>query len=308
MAEAAGVLERHFLTLKSLFVPLVTHPRVAQLIKWAVYIGLAVNFYFYFLDDLRAFRTALPEDVSLADLLTNFSTTIDIIGWFGLIILFELETYALPDEAFTPRMVNLLRLGRAACYSLILYAAYGYTVETLDSYGVSLVEGVTSLCQVAGQNIFLQLDAVRFEEISTANCTVLSSDSTFYNLNGEIALVGNSVLPHLQIMGWVDIINAYVWLAVVALIEAEVWLQEKDRFGSRSLQVVRLVKSLCYLVLIGNGVIWAASGYYMWSWDAFLWIFGFWAIEFNLAYWEKIRTLELAEMKTAPAGAVAADC
>ena len=242
--------------------------------------------------------------MSLDDLFTNFSTTIDIIGWFGLIILFEMETYALPDEAFTRRMVNLLRTGRAACYLLILYAAYGYTAEAMDAYVVTLVEGIDSLCQVAGQGIFVQLDQVRFEEVTAANCATLGSDSAFYNLDGEVALVGESLLPHLRLMGWLDILNAYVWIAVVALIEVEVWLQENDRFGSRSLLAVRLVKSLGYLVLIGNGVTWGVSGYYMWSWDAFLWIFGFWAIEFNLAYWEKLRVAELAQRKTAPAGAV----
>jgi hypothetical protein len=304
MNGEAKSVQHHWVTLKSLFIPLLTHPQIAQVIKWTVYISLTINFYLYWLDDLRSFRSALPEDVSPGDLFTNFSTTIDVIGWLGLIVLFELETYALPDEAFTKRLVNVLRLGKVICYTLIFYAAYGYTVEALDTMNVSLVENISSLCQVAGQGIFIQLDQIRFEEITLANCGGLSGDSVFYNLDGEIAMVGASLLPHLRMMGWIDIVNAYVWLAVVALIEVEVWLQTKDRFGSRSLLAVRLVKSLFYLVLIANGVIWAASGYYMYAWDAFLWIFGFWAIEFNLAYWEKLRLEELAEIKTAPAGAV----
>jgi hypothetical protein len=157
---------------------------------------------------------------------------------------------------------------------------------------------------VAGQGVSFQVDQVWFEEITSANCTSLSTDTAFYNLDGEVALVGESLLPHLHMMGWLDIVNAFVWLAVVALIEVEVWLQTKDRFDSLALALVRLVKSLCYLVLIGNGIIWGASGYIMYAWDAFLWIFGFWAIEFNLAYWEKERKEELAETKTAPSGAV----
>jgi hypothetical protein len=304
MQAQARTVQHHWVTLKSLFLPLLVHPRAAQLIKCTVYAGLFINGYFYFMDDLLAYRSALPEDASLDDLFTNFSTTIDLIGWLGLIALFELETYALPDEAFTARLLRGLRLGRALCYASILYAAYGYTAEALDAHAATLVEGVTSLCQVAGQGLALQVDQVLFEEITAANCAALSVDSRFYNLDGEIALVGESLLPHLRLMGWLDISNAYVWLLVVALIEAEVWLQEKDRFGSRALLAVRLVKSLGYLVLIGNGVAWAFSGYYMWAWDASLWIFGFWAIEFNLAYWEKLRLEELAQTETAPGGAV----
>lgn len=305
MGAEARTVVHHWVTLKSLFVPLLVHPRAAQFIKFVVYAGLFTNGYFYFMDDLLAYRSALPEDASLDDLFTNFSTSIDLVGWLGLIVLFELETYALPDEAFTRRLIRGLRLGRAVCYSSILYAAYGYTAEAMDAYTVTLMEGVESLCQVVGQGLSLQVDQVWFEEITAENCAALSADTRFYHLDGEIALVGESLLPHLRLMGVLDILNAYVWLAVVALIEVEVWLQENDRFGSRSLLVVRLVKSLGYLVLIGNGVAWGVFGYYMWSWDAFLWIFGFWAIEFNLAYWEKLRVAEIAETKTAPAGAVA---
>ena len=299
------VVKRHLVTLKSIFIPLLTHPKVAQFIKFLVYAGLLINSWFYVMDDIRSMNSALPADASLDDLFTNFATTIDLVGWLGLIVLFELETYALPDEAFTGRVVAVLRSGRALCYLSIFYAAYGYTAEAFDAFTVTLVEGVSSLCDVAGQGIFFQVDQIRFEEITASSCAALSADSAFYHLDGEVALVGESLLPHLRLMGWLDIINAYVWLLVVGLIEVEVWLQENDRFGSRSLMVVRLTKSLGYLALIANGVIWGFSGYLMWAWDAFLWIFGFWAIEFNLAFWEKIRTLELAQMKTAPEGAVA---
>ncbi len=137
------------------------------------------------------------------------------------------------------------------------------------------------------------------------NCATLSADTRFYTLDGEVALVPESLLPHIQLMGWLDISNSYVWIFVVALIEAEVWLQTRDRFASTRLLVVRSVKTLAYLVLIGNGVTWALHGYYLYAWDAFLWIFGFWAIEFNLAYWEQERLKELAEeARSAPAGSI----
>jgi hypothetical protein len=45
--------------------------------------------------------------------------------------------------------------------------------------------------------------------------------------------------------------------------------------------------------LIANGVVWAFGGYGLFAWDAFLWIFGFWAIELNLAEWELDRVQEL---------------
>jgi hypothetical protein len=39
---------------------------------------------------------------------------------------------------------------------------------------------------------------------------------------------------------------------------------------------------------------WFFYGYALYTWDAFLWIFGFWAIELNLAEWEQERLKELS--------------
>ena len=47
------------------------------------------------------------------------------------------------------------------------------------------------------------------------------------------------------------------------------------------------IRDSFYLVLIGVMLVWLFTGYYLYSWDAFLWIFGFWAIELNLAEWEQ---------------------
>ncbi len=291
-------VKRQLLTLKTLFIPLLTHPRIAQAIKYSVYAGLAINTGFYLLDDYGAMLATLPEDASLGELLTTFATSIDMFAWLGLIALFELETFALPDEAFTQRITHLLRVGRALCYLSIVYAAYGYTVEAMDTHLVTLVAGVNDLCQVAGQGAALQVDVIHYVEIVAANCGNLSADTRFYQLDGEVALVPESMLSHIRLMGWLDISNAYFWILVVALIEVEVWLQTADRFASTRLQVVRSIKTLCYLVLIGNGVIWGLHDYYLYAWDAFLWIFGFWAIEFNLAYWERERMQELSAAQT----------
>ncbi len=57
---------------------------------------------------------------------------------------------------------------------------------------------------------------------------------------------------------------------------------------------------LLYAVLIGNCLVWLFTGYYVWSWDAFVWIFGFWAIELNLAEWELERSKEIASQPPGP--------
>ena len=59
------------------------------------------------------------------------------------------------------------------------------------------------------------------------------------------------------------------------------------------MSAVRQAKTFFYLLLIFNIFIWFYQDYPRYAWDAFLWIFGFWAIELNLAEWEMERVEEL---------------
>ncbi len=282
------------LTIKSLLVPLLTHPKVAQFVKYTVYLGLLINFGFYVVDDYTAWKAALSPESPLSESIMQFSTTIDMSAWIGLIIVFELETYLLSDEAFTSLVNRVFVAFRVVFYLMIFYAAFGYTVLALDNFEFTRLDGTSSPCQYADEGKWMQLDVNDWAEITSDNCAELSEDTVFYRIGEDLSIISESSLSHVQNMGWVDICNAFFWLIVVFLIELEVWLQSRDRFSSKSLVVVRQVKSLLYLVLIGNGVIWFFTGYYVYSWDAFLWIFGFWAIELNLAEWEQERLEELA--------------
>ena len=288
------------LTIKSLLVPLLTHPTVAQFVKWTVYLSLIVNFGFYLVDDYQVHVATLPPDASLNDVLTTWSTSIDMLAWLGLVFLFELETYALPEEAFKKWVTGVLRVGRLLCYLSIAYAAYGYTFLVLENYDVQEIVGLTDLCTIAGQGTWMQINAIDYLEITAANCASLTNDTVFFRISDDLAVTPASVLYHSQWIGWFDVINAVVWLIVVFLIEVEVWLQSHDRFSSRALTAVRVIKTIFYLELIFNALVWLLNGYPLYAWDAFLWIFGFWAIELNLAEWERDRLQELSREANAP--------
>ena len=283
--------------IKSFLIPLLTRPRIAKVIKYSVYFALIVNFGFYVSDDYLAFKAALPENAPLADIIQQFSTTIDTIAWVGLVFLLELETYALPDEAFEGWIPKAMHAARVICYISIVYAAFGYTAETLENFELSSITGINNVCQLADQGTSLQIDTITYVEITTENCVALSTDSEFYRISDEVSIIDGATLQHVQWMGWIDVNNAFVWIIVVLLIELEVWMQATDRFSSRALTVARQTKTFLYLVLIVNGIIWAMTSYALYAWDAFLWIFGFWAIELNLAEWEQERVQELRAAK-----------
>lgn len=291
---AKAIESSNIFTIKSLLIPLLTRPRVAQVIKWAVYLALIVNFGIYFYDDWMAHKSALASDAPWSDVLKQFSTSIDVAAWLGLVFLFELETYALPDEAFKAWVTKSMRAVRIVCYVSIAYAAYGYTAATLDNYDVRAVTGITNLCQLADQGTALQLDTIAYAQITSENCASISAGPPFYRISGDVSVIDGPTLAHVQRLGWVDVVNAFVWLIVVFLIEVEVRMHSTDRFGSRSLKSVRQLMAVFYVELIINAVVWGVTGYPMYAWDAFLWIFGFWAIELNLAEWEQERAQELA--------------
>ncbi|MBT5723240.1 MAG: hypothetical protein HON77_20410 [Gammaproteobacteria bacterium] len=283
-----------FISIKQVLLPLLAHPRVAFLLKWFVYVWLCINFLQYVLDDILAYNSSLAADASLADIILTFRTTIDTAAWLVLIVVFELETYALPDAAFTRWLDRIFIAIKGLCYTCIAYAAYGYFADTLELYDLIALGHIDDLCSLAGQGLFLQLDAADYSEISLSSCSALHAGSEFFQIRGQTSIVSASELGSIRTMGWLDFGNAIVWIVVVILIDVEVHLQNADQFDSKRLAYARLFKMLGYGFLIGACLMWFFYGYALYTWDAFLWIFGFWAIELNLAEWEQERVKELS--------------
>ena len=274
--------------------PLLARPGVVQVIKYVVYLSLLINFVVYIHDDYLAWQSSLPPGAPIGAILTTFSTSIDMAAWVGLIFLFELETYALPESAFTRWIISAMRLGRTLCYVGILYAAFGYSIEAMKNYRVTEIPNINNACQMAGQELHMQMNSIEYQEITKDNCSLISSATVFYRIDKNVSVIDRTKLEHVQWMGWLDICNAFTWIFVVLLIEVEIWMQNRDRFRGRVLDAARQTKTFLYLVLIANAFAWFITDYYIYTWDAFLWIFGFWVIELNLAEWEIGRLQEIS--------------
>ena len=273
---------------------MLSHPRFAHTAKYIVYTSLLINGVLYVRDDLVAVVAALPPDASTLDYFTQVATSLDVVGWLGLVFLFELETYAVPDEKWTAWLTRTVQVVKIACYLAIAGATYGYIYEAIELYDVTRADDVPELCAVADQGIAVQTNQWEYVDVTSDNCATLSDGGPFYRVANEVSLIDEPMLGHLRFQGWVDVQNAIVWLIVVFLIEVEISLQNRDRFSGRTMSTVRVSKSLFYAVLIFNIFIWFYQDYPRYAWDAFLWIFGFWAIELNLAEWELERREELS--------------
>ena len=89
------------------------------------------------------------------------------------------------------------------------------------------------------------------------------------------------------------------WLLVIWAIELSIWLQNRNVTGG-PLMVASNAARFFYFVLFMDAAWWLYTGHWVWAWDQFLWICGFWAIENNLSEWRDWIRWGQAESTTAP--------
>ena len=88
-------------------------------------------------------------------------------------------------------------------------------------------------------------------------------------------------------LAWVDVINAGVWLLVVAVLEIDVWLQEHHRYEGLALKASNAIKFVLYSMLLLAAIYWGFKGDFVDFWDAFLWLVAFVFIELNVFEWRE---------------------
>ena len=258
-----------------------------QLVKWTVYSLLLLNWAYYAVEEFYIASHVLPNGGTFLQWTEEFATTIDEFAWFGLLFMFELETYSL-DEALEKPWVKWSVHGmRLVCYVFLAHTVYARVNTMVDVNAVVPSTEITNLCQVAGQDISFGSN-YRYEIVTAENCDTLSNGSVFYMLEPTVITDSNGFELEKKHV-WVDFQDAVIWLLVVWAIELAVWLQNRDITGG-ALMVVSHGARVGYAVLLIHAAFWAWTGHWVWGWDQFLWIAGFWAIERNLSEWrEEIR-------------------
>lgn len=256
----------------------------AQLVKWTVYSLLLLNWGYYAVEEFYISSHVLRQGGTFLQWTEEFATTIDEFAWFGLLFMFELETYSL-DQSLNKRWVRWSIHGmRLVCYVFLAHTVYARVNSMVDVFAVEPSTAITSLCQVADQDISFGAN-FRYEIISSDNCTTLSNDSVFYMLEPSVITDRDGFAMEKKQV-YFDFQDALMWLLVIWAIELTVWLQNRGITGG-ALMVVGHAARLGYIVLLSHAVFWAWSGHWLWSWDQFLWIAGFWAIERNVSEWRE---------------------
>lgn len=272
----------------------VSRSALFQAFKYVVYVLLAMNVYWFFDEESSAAAVQFTNGVPLADLIEAYSATIDTAAWVVLLLMFELETYVLEDDNFTPTITWSLHGLRILCYVFIVSAFFGYIANLTFLYETSLLASIKDVCRLptGGWSWAVTLD--EYATITATNCASYTSGLPLYAFNGVQAVVDSAGLTDIRRLAWVDVINAAVWLLVVLILEVDVRLQEHGRLQGVALAASNASKFVLYSALLLAAVYWGLKGDFVDFWDAFLWLVAFVFIELNIFEWRQEDALEAA--------------
>ena len=78
---------------------------------------------------------------------------------------------------------------------------------------------------------------------------------------------------------WLDVLNAGVWVLIVAILELEIYLKSSKLVGTKFFITYKAFKGLLYLILVVDVFYWWWLDAPWDAWDAFLWLVAFFFIE-----------------------------
>jgi len=268
--------------------------RLYQLFKYTVYAFLTFNIYLFFDEEFAAAALQFPNGIAPVDMIEAYSATVDTLAWVVLLLMFELETYALDDDKFTRTTTWLLHGLRAICYAFIVYAFYGYIANLAFVVDTVSLAGVSDVCALLPGEWSWATTLDEYERITAANCASWSEAGVFVQFRDLPAIVDPAGLTDIVRLAWVDVINAAVWLLVVLVLEIDVRLQERNRLEGLALRLSSAAKFVLYGILFLAAVYWGIKGDFVDFWDAFLWLVAFVFIELNVFEWREEENLALA--------------
>ncbi|MEE4175718.1 MAG: hypothetical protein V2I57_15845 [Xanthomonadales bacterium] len=257
--------------------------RLYVVFKYAVYLLLTVNLYFFFREEYLAIPALFPEGLNRGNFLEAYSATLDTLAWVVLLWLFELETAVISDERLRGGLKGLLLAIKAVCYVFIVTAFFGYLGAWLQV--TDLAPFLADPCGLVATGGSWMETLDEYPVLDAASCAVLQGES-LVRMNGTAIIGTVSASEAVGRLAMVDVINSGAWLLVVFALEVEVWLQLWDRLGPRLVRMMTTSKAVLYAVLFAAAVYWGFEGDFLDFWDAFLWLVAFVFIELNIFQWQ----------------------
>jgi len=256
-----------------------------QIIKIVVYTLLLVNFVHYVINDITVAGHTVHAGWKWHDWTAAFATTMDEAAWFLLLLLFELETYLLSDEAFTTTRVRVMQALRVLCILFIAHTVVAFGNYLLElGKATELVE--TSPCELVDRDLSFARN-LQYQEIDGETCAAIDAAGTLFLFDQQQLVTDEAGMRVEWELAWADFAEVVLWLFILAMIEIMVHLQEKGITTGPALRSAQTLNAVLYGVLWLIAAYWAYRGHYVFAWDEALWILGFMAIGMNLSEWRK---------------------
>lgn len=255
--------------------------------KYVIYLLLAINIGMFLREEWRVADYTLAGQVDLRSFVASFAQTVDTAAWVILLLLFELETFVIPDSRLTGRLRWTLHGVRATCYLFIVYAFYGYFSLCMDLYQAILLTE-TDACELVVPGASLLVETGDYMALTADNCAALAAEPALWQVGpaADHVLAAAGALDAARRLAWTDVINAGTWLVIVMLLEIDVRLQLRGHLRGRVLQFSEFAKAGLYTTLLACALYWGYAGTLLDFWDAFLWLLAFALIEMNVLEWQ----------------------
>lgn len=258
--------------------------KIQQTVKWIVYALLIANFGVYIYEDVDRALHTLTGASSLLDWTGEFATTLDTAAWLVLLAMFEIETYTLEDRQWREWTEKTVHGVRILCYLMIGHTVFAYAVTAVDYSSTKPVADAASLCDLADDDVTFVYN-LDYTAVTGENCAALSDASEFYYLGDNPLVSSEAGLELERGLAWGDVVEAITWLVIIFAIEIVVRRQGRGITGGALMTSAKTVKLLSYAILFVLAGWWAYLGHWIYTWDTFVWIAGFAAIEMNVHEW-----------------------
>lgn len=200
--------------------------RLFHVFKYAVYALLSLNILLFLQENLLAAERQFPGGVPMTDIIDTFAETIDTAAWVVLLLMFELETTVSERHQPTLRHTRNLKGVRILCYSLIVYAFYGYLVRAIASAAAPDTARLLAWLDVINAATWLVVVLILEMDVR------LQARSRFKNLSSLISNASKAVLYVVLLLAaiywgirgdFVDFWDAFLWLLAFVAIELNVF-------------------------------------------------------------------------------------
>lgn len=256
-----------------------------QAFKYAVYLVIVYNVIYFVLEDHGAAAHRFRDGVSLSDITDAYAQGVDSLAWLILLLVFEIETWVLDDRKYKGLMKYSLNALSAVCYFFIVKAGLGYAQKLMFVLGFDPVSLATA-CDGVGTYLSYAIELDEFAALTTNSCTSVAAGPYLAHM-GDSIIADTSTYDIMVLLGYVEVTNAFTWMAIVILLWIDVFLQMRGELTNRLYRINVWAKSALYFILFVCAIIWGIDGNFMDFWDAFIWIVAFFFIEMNIFQWHE---------------------